>query len=403
MYLHTIEKNSILSLDYMERVVNNGSQSGFTNIHSTSKDTNPFFSKRFRVLKIITDPSRVKSYGKVSIKDIDLDRNDYVFLHPDWLICDMYDSIESIGTIEYANWVIPTSSSRTVRIENSNMYLKLCYPGILGRLNRELKHHQILSGVEISNIFDNAMRNKLFPDYFDYLPETYGRVLETEKGEIGFIVREIPKRLLDFHLIPGFSLFSTDHNSINDEKLLCQILNQKTDPYTFFMDEICYPLIDVFFTCVYREGLIPEMHSQNVIYAFDANWNIKKIVLRDFESIDKDLSIRKAIGKNIDFAEYPYKCISKDDKNYLKRHSLMFDHKLCEYLIKPLVECICYYLQIETYKVNDSIKEHVKSKYKNIISSFFPYDGCWYKYPNIEIDRTTNNRPFISMGDAIYR
>lgn len=387
----------------MERIVNNGSKSGFTDIHMTSKETNPFTSEGFYLKKLTSSKVYVSCFGQMSDGYSILSKNDFVFLHPDWLIYYTNEEISSLGAIEDSVWVIPTSSSRTVHLKDSNLYLKLCYPGVIGRLNRELKYPQLISGIELTSIFEQAICRNEFPAFFDYMPEPYGRILKKGNIEIGFIIREMPTRLNKYFMIPGFSLFSTDRNRLEDEPLLTQILYQQSNPYLYFLHEICYPLIDIFFSCVSKEGLVPEMHSQNIIFAFDPNWHVKKIVLRDFESIDKDISIRSHLGKSVNFAEYPYKCIIDAEDAYLKRHSFMFDHKLCEYLIEPLVQCAASYLDLDVASIQTKIKEYSRSNYSHLLDSFFPPNNCWYKYPNTEIDRTTSKRPFISMGKSIYR
>ena len=109
------------------------------------------------------------------------------------------------------------------------------------------------------------------------------------------------------------------------------------------------------------------------------------------------------MGKHTNFIEYPYKCISNNDKNYLKRHSFMYDHKLGEYLLDPLVECAATFLHTNTQEIRRDLRDYVRKMYGNATNNFFPSNCCWYKYPNIEIDRSTNERPFISMGSAVYR
>ena len=81
----------------------------------------------------------------------------------------------------------------------------------------------------------------------------------------------------------------------------------------------------------------------------------------------------------------------------------MYDHKLGEYLLDPLIECAASFLHINFHDVHKKLRNYVREIYGNAIKGFFPSDGCWYKYPNIEIDRSTNERPFISMGQAVYR
>lgn len=403
MLLYEIEKNPTLALDYLERQVNNGSKSGFTDIHSTSTQTNPFYSDRYRIMRLVSKRRNIECFGTPNCDNILLDNDESIFIHPDWFLPQNIGRISEAGIVEDSLWVIPTSSSRTVHVDGSDVYIKLHYPGVLGRLNRILGFQQLISGIEITSIFDEAHNNNKLPAYFDYMPESYGRLFRDGKNEIGFIIRELPITIKNYYLIPGFSLFSYDRNIPDSPQLLTQILERNNSPREFFLEEICFKLIDIFFWCSFEEGLIPEMHSQNVVFAFNKKWEVEKIVLRDFESIDKDVSIRRRLGKHTNFEEYPYKCISSDEKDYLKRHSLMYDHKLGEYLLDPLIECAAGVLHISIYDIRKNLRNYVKEKYGDTIKKFFPPDGCWYKYPNIEIDRSTDERPFMSMGIAIYR
>lgn len=403
MLLCEIEKNSILALDYLERQVNDGSKSGFTDRHNTSIQTNPFYCDGYHIMKLVSKRKNIECFGTPNCDNNLLGSDESIFIHPDWLLPQNIGIISEVGTVEEGVWVIPTSSSRTVHVDGSDVYIKLYYPGVIGRLNRILGFKQLISGIEITSIFKEARYNNKLPYYFDYMPESYGRLLRDGQNEIGYIIRKLPKTLKEYYLIPGFSLFSHDRNVPDAPQLLTQILERSYSPKQFFIEEICFKLIDMFFWCSFEEGLIPEMHSQNVVFAFNKKWEVEKLVLRDFESIDKDISIRRKLGKHINFEEYPYKCISSDDKNYLKRHSLMYDHKLGEYLLDPLVECAASFLHMNAQDMCKILKNYVREVYGDTINDFFPPDDCWYKYPDIEIDRSTNERPFISMGSAIYR
>ena len=90
------------------------------------------------------------------------------------------------------------------------------------------------------------------------------------------------------------------------------------------------------YNCVVLEGIVPEMHSQNVLFGFDNAWNIKSIVLRDLESHDKDITLMRRLGKMDRLRSYPFKCIEDNQYNYAIKHSFMFDHKLGEYFIAEL-------------------------------------------------------------------
>lgn len=397
MRLQEIISDPATALNYLERIVNDGSKSGFTNIHTTSKETNPLYSESFRVKKIYYDNTKICSYGilpsfcKTKIED------EYIYIHPDWLFRDDLN----YKFVEDAENVVPTSSSRTVKIVGSNYYLKLCYPGMLGRLYRNLGYPHLMSSIELTNKLENMKQNA--PDKFEFMPEIGGKILCDSNKEIGYIVRSVPDNIKDSIIIPGFSLFSKDKLHLQDEALIIQILHCKDNIIEYLLENICYPLIDIFFYTAFNEGLILEMHSQNVLFCFDQNWNVYKILLRDLESVDKDLTIRESLNKSNKFLSYPYKCISVNDGDYYFRHSLMYDHKLCEYLIDPLINCVGDKFDINTISIKNKIKEYVRSNYYTELSLFFPKDGLWYKYPNIEIDRSTKSRPFMSNENPQYR
>ncbi len=72
-------------------------------------------------------------------------------------------------------------------------------------------------------------------------------------------------------------------------------------------------------------GLQGEWHAQNVLFAFDASWHCVATVLRDMESVGRDLPLMKKAGRSTALASYPYKCLESEKYNYAIRHSFMFD------------------------------------------------------------------------------
>lgn len=407
MLISQIQEDPIASFDYMERLVNDGSPSGFTQVHNTSRETNPLYSEEFNVKKLyLSKNGQIISRGECGSADIVSSEEQFIYIHPDLLNEEtnptFYD-ILSIGDIEDGMTVIPTSSSRTVRIKGTNHFLKLHYPGVIGRLKRDLGELQLSFAIEITRVLNEVKQKGNLPDVFDFMPEYYGRVGKTNDYEIGFLCREMPLYNGSNYYIPAFSLFSSDHQSPKDDRLLVQLLRHHSDrPLSYLLNDICFPLIDSFFHCAFNLGLISEMHSQNVVFLFNNEWRTKKVLLRDFESIDVDFSIREELGLNEiePCPENKKRRVEKED--YLKRHSFMFDHKLCEYLIDPLVKCAASTGLIENNIVKQ-IKEYITDKYGRQLIGFFPNDNFWYKYPNKEIDRSSSSRPYISMGIAKYR
>ena len=78
MKLFDIKQDASNALNYMERLVNNGSRSGFTEKNSTSSSTNPFFVDAFNLIEY---KSEIKSFGVVPKT---LQSIDGLLLHPDW-------------------------------------------------------------------------------------------------------------------------------------------------------------------------------------------------------------------------------------------------------------------------------------------------------------------------------
>ena len=407
MLISQIQKAPSTSYDYMERLVNDGSPSGFTQVHNTSKGTNPLYCEEFTVKKLyLAKKGQIITRGKCGINDIVSLDEQFIYIHPDLLNLyknPTYSNILSFCNIEDGLTVIPTSSSRTVRVKGTNRFLKLHYPGVIGRLQRDLGELHLSFAVEITKVLNEAKQNGNMPYFFDFMPEYYGRVGKTNNFEIGFLCREMPLYNDSKCYIPAFSLFSSDHQNPNDDMLLVQLLQNHSDsPLSFLLNDICFPLIDSFFYCVFDLGLIPEMHSQNVVFLFNNEWRTKKVLLRDFESMDVDFSIREGLGLK-DIEPCPNnKKLRVEKEYYLKRHSFMFDHKLCEYLIDPLVKCAAS-TGIKEDNIIKFIKRYCIDKYGKQFRGFFPKDNRWYKYPNEEIDRSTSLRPYISMGLAKYR
>lgn len=399
MLLSQIKTDKDNSLNYMERLVNAGSKSGFSSIHTSSKETNPFTSDGFNVKIFVPYATqKVERYGDIP-NFCDLYAGDeFIFLHPDWLQLPLIKT-DSLGTIYDGIRVIPTSSVRTVRVPNQKYYIKLCYPGKIGRIERDLKYPHLISGIEITDLLFH-MSEQNCSKFFSFMPEIGGKLYETSIS-LGYIIREILSDDYEYILIPAFSLFSTDTITPNDPLILTQIMNNKRDKISFLLNDICIPLIDIFFDCAFKEGLIPEMHSQNILIAFDSEFNVKKILLRDLESVDKDVSIRKKLGLSA-FRSYPHKCIVQEDEYYLIRHSFMYDYKLCEYLLDPLIECSSL-TNDDKMDIKEKIRIHAKMRICEWGEPFFPLDNCWYKYPNTEIDRSTSKRPFLAFESPSYR
>jgi len=395
--LKQIINNPLKSLDYLERQVNDGSPSGYSERNNTSPSTNPFTAESFYLIGL-TNADEIINYGNLPTQFLGID---FLYAHPDWATR-IGDNIDIISTDAL---VTPTSSSRTVKLKNSSYYLKLSYPGVIGRMQRDLTEMHIKSAIQISNIFKTLCNAKGMPDTFAYLPEEGGRLYKKGLFETGYVVRNslpIGKRTNEIkYIIPAFSLFSRDRQNNLDTPLIVQILADKRDCSSFVLENLMFPLIDIYFTCSLTEGVNPEMHAQNLLIGFNENNEIVSLILRDLESVDKDLTIRKNLEK-ANFVN-SYKCIKAEDYNYKIKHSFMFDHKLGEYFFDALIKCLSHHKMVDAMQIIRSLRLYVHSTYGNIIKEYFPENGFWYKFKNTEIDRSTPFRPYLQMSNSILR
>jgi hypothetical protein len=406
MLLHEITSAPSDSLDYAERLINKGSPSGFTEQNMPSQCTNPFFSERFLISVITESQDYVKDFGE--LPDL-LRQNDMkfpFFVHPD-----LKSFFPELNVINSNLHVIPTSSARTVKIDGLPFYLKLCYPNRIGRVTRELDDRHIQTSIETTRKFGNLCFAPNTPVQFSFMPEYGGRFFDRGDCKIGFVIREKNpvrknKNIVNT-ILPAFSLFSPDRHSQNDDVFLAQILkriNGYNKRIQYVKEQIYKPLIDIFFSCVIDEGIIPEMHAQNVLFAFDNDWNIKNVILRDMESHDRDITIINFIRKDPSFAS-SFKCIEISQANYFIKHSFMFDHKLCEYLLSEILKIASPLCSKTFEQFCLDVKDYVRQTYGEYIrdTSFFPSDGKWYKFENIEIDRELVARPYLAIDNPFFR
>ncbi|MGE9942695.1 hypothetical protein ACQRBH_14135 [Bariatricus sp. SGI.161] len=386
------------SLLYMERMVNDGSPSKFSFTYTTSKETCPIYVEKFSLCCVKSDETDFVTFGKCNY---DFFNDDLVLLHPDWK-----KEKTQFSTIDTNIQVIPTSSSRTVKILDQDIYIKLSYPGVLGRITRELRTEHILSSIDITNAFFKLIEANLVPNTFAFFPEYCGKLFKQENGDIGYVIRDGKpvgrqcKRIRA--LIPAFSLFSSDRQ-FSDVPLIIQILYHKKNKIDYLLEQLIYPIIDCYFSCVFNGGIQPEMHSQNFLIGIDTDLNVVSIVLRDLESADKDLVIMNRLGFPFEMKSYPYKFIDEKQNNYLIKHSFMYDHKLGEYFFDELLKCVQKYEVAQIDTMQSLIKAYVKKQYGFLLEYFFPENGKWYKFENILIDRTQNSRPYISFSNPKYR
>ncbi len=397
------------NLAYLERYVNNGSPSGYSIKYSTSEMTNPFKGSEY-INPYFCYANKSCFIDLGSIPNLGNEHDDdtsWILVHPDMKGHPIFNNAKL--KLEFAENIklIPTASARTLMLSGSNAhgYFKLHYDGTIGRLERRLQYNEAISGVEISKIIASLIDEGKLDSRLTFLPEKGARVLKINDQEWGMVWRdEHPYGCCDNvkYIIPVFSLFSKDRNNPQDNTLLEQIITERFyDPTTYVVDYLINPIIECYFSLLKNAGIQGEWHAQNLLIGFDENFYPQKIIARDLESMDKDLTLIETFNLPFQFLSNPYKCINSSREDYQKKHSFMFDFKLGEYIIQPLLNFLQSIYFISTDTLIPSIKDCSENQIQDLPSDFFPKQ--WYGYKNVEINRDTDKRPYIIFEKPKFR
>ena len=438
MRIEEFTTNTLEAFIKAERYMNDGSPSGFSDINTTSIQTCPRSSlKSFSIHQIMFEQ-------EVLIKDIGLAKKaqygeNTMFVHPDMI---SHKFLSGLNYNECDNIVVaPTASGRTViALTDEPFFIKMAYPLCLGRLTRHMGFDKITSACEVTKHLIRAVETGKTNERFAFLREDYGRVayfplspnnvLESDRVpdsnvqnglyEWGVLFREFrPFPYIEKKecLIPFFALFGQEYDPIikgkkaeQDEPLIIQLFKKQSNCNLeeFLLEKVLFPLFDTYFDALLFAGIELEAHAQNMLISIDCNHQISRIVCRDLESAGRDATLMDYIGLQYDKkTAYKYNVLSpkKEDQKYPKwqiNHSFMFDFKLGEYIVSPLLaRCKKYLTDTTTDKICKQIKQYNKKYIDKLPDNFFPPDWCDYANQNFEQDGGT--REYIWHEIPKYR
>jgi hypothetical protein len=324
-------------------------------------------------------------------------------LHPDMSDHSFWPTLDrTVGPL-----VTPTSSARTVRVIGYDpVYIKLSYDQLIGRTPRQIGRKQAISAIEVSNVISAAIDDHRLTPRFRFMREIFAEVVApTGAEEWGYVVREsepYPMRDDETYLVPAFSLFAKDRKIPQDPLLLDQLLELNGGtPWEYVIDGLVRPLIEAHFALLKTCGLQLEPHAQNILFSFDKDYRPKSVVARDAESIDKDFGLIARHNLPVNFTELGYKCLRPNDYNYQIMHSFMFDFKMGEYLLEPLVEWLSKRCDIERAKIFSAIRDITNDNLTGLPPDFFP-SSSWFCYANVVHDHATR-REYVSCSDLKFR
>ena len=417
MQIKTLIKDPVRGARYAERYVNDGSPSGFSSLYTTSPQTSPFgLNPWFHLSRCQAPADWFRTYGSIPewpASDLSKD-GAWLLLHPDMVDHKQlqHKEVQIIPGREHR--VVPTASGRTVqyiRVQEPD-YVKLHYDRILGRIYRGLPFPKAASGVEISTLLVDGIDTGVLDERLAILPETGARSLiipgESDSYEWGMTWRShrpYGKTACQIHFaIPGFSLFSTDRFASYDRELLIQIIQQTgASPVSYVMEQVVVPALECYFSMVGNLGLQPEWNAQNLLFGIDENLNVVSLITRDLKSVMRDFTIRKSLGLSTDFLVAPYQCIDDSQYDYAMIHSFMYDHKLGDYVLDPILSLVSDTYGLDIRELREAARDAADPLIRMLPAGYFPDDGCWYMYKPILIDQGRSTRPYLAVKAPKYR
>lgn len=404
MLLNQIVSEPQKALIYLERYVNDGSPSGFTQINQTSYETSPVSDRDFFYLDLLCVEDLVETIG-VLPDFFEKFEHQGIFIHPD--MNRIYKK-KNYNTKKSSIRVCPMSSSRTVKFLDFPGYVKLNYNGIIGRIDRSLTDKHVYSSLEMTDFLKKALRKGIYHN-LSFFPESGAKLYKSEEDgiNIGMVYRE-EKAFGDKvneikYILPMFSLFAHDRKKSDDFLLIQLIRESGKNPEEYFLNDLIFNIIDNYFKLLLNEGIQPEWHAQNLLLGIDSHHSIVSLIMRDLESIDIDQTLQESIGNCTNFKSYPYKYLNSSQYNYQIKHSFMYDFKIGEYVFTPIIKCVTEYFNLAQDKIEKKIKEYSKQYIEKLPKDFFPENNSWYSFDRVVIDRSISKRPYIKNEKVKYR
>lgn len=289
----------------------------------------------------------------------------------------------------------PTSSGRTVWVpaetETMGVFIKLHFPRVLGRFERGIPLYKWIAASESARLLATH-RDVLMPRV-DYFYDFVQLFFFEGSGSSGFgtFFRRFPASFEPEGgraLIPSFSLFSRDRRQPEDPPLLWQILDRRRHSIETLMGELIAPLIESYVEMATNLGLIPEWNAQNLVLELDADGCLRRVCLRDMESLWKDLTVRRAQNLPADFATY-HTLRRESDSDYFERRSFLFDFKFGEYVLRPICLSASQRLGVPPQSVLQAARDIGKAAWA-AHPDYFSSADLWFRYQAaMEVSRET--------------
>jgi hypothetical protein len=382
MKLDEILSSPVASWLIMERLVNDGSPSGYSS-KSTSVATRPsggtnWFNLPFypcHCLRLDTVPPGMTSSPQLPTSAFPV--------HPD------LDPVTEGGlTVSDAKYAVrqvrvsPTASGRTVAViegPQPGVHVKLHYPRLVGRYSRKLTAHAAAAALDTTRLLVDS-RSQL-PANLAFLPEATALLAPSGVAAILRSAVPHPGRPGRDALIPMFSLFSRDQRRPHEATLLDQLIETAPDPTEFVWAHLLHPVLEGWVHLALRLGLLAEWNAQNLLVELDGAGRLDRIVFRDLQGNHRDRERRptwaSALGSSA------YRVLGADGESDRNQRSWLYDFKLGQYVFDPLIASAAR-RGADACALQELIREGF-GRHLDIAQlewrEFFPTDGSWCDQP----------------------
>ncbi len=344
------------SLIFLERFVDRGSYHKFALYSEVTQRFRPVDGDINFSLPYLSVPSDQLTFITLNPdrRIIDWIRKDDAikfFVHPDMV--DVHSVIPARSIISPENFegsitAAPTASTRTMLVNADGLpqfMIKTDLEKTISRFVRELDKTRVQYSLEISDALEEAANNPSCPSSVGFLPETVGAYLEFADGHsIGYLVRELnprPTGSVQETLIPFFALFSPNKANPNSDLLIYQLLEnimrkkQISDPSEALLQYVFKQCLESWSFLAYNYGLLPERHAQNGLIAIDDEGIPTRIIDRDFQGFNVDLTTRKSQGLSTNFSHH---VIEPEKRGVIL--SRCYDHRMGFQVFDPILEAV---------------------------------------------------------------
>lgn len=235
--------------------------------------------------------------GEKSTADFLTEGNTFRFLvHPASL--SLYATlIQKYGLVYADYWATPTSSARSVvmwqeKAPQSVFSVKLSVAGERSGQTREVTPQEALHSVLVTKLLsnDNSPQNVEAETRLGLISEPFAAIPKSIAA--GLIIKRIDN--LDLQMRPVFSLYSKSSGA--SQSHIEKIAKREGRSVESVARSFAIALQDSLVSFYRRTGVIPEPHSQNVLYRYRrGQWKFR---FRDASGAAVNYSIRQQLGLN---------------------------------------------------------------------------------------------------------